>query len=190
MFLESNNRSLAKTLSWRFWATLTTAALVFLFVGEIKIALSIGAIEVILKMALYFFHERAWNKIRYGKKEIKPAVLWFTGLPAAGKTTLAMAVFKVLERKGLKVEHLDGDNIRNIFPKTGFSKEERDRHIKRVGFLASKLEKNPLRFTFNNLLSKAGVSPRQAMELMRHTELQFTMRGYTDPRSLDTASAV
>ncbi len=142
MFIESNNRSIAKTLSWRFWATLTTAALVFLFVGEIKIALSIGAIEVILKMALYFFHERAWNKIRYGKKEIKPAVLWFTGLPAAGKTTLALAVFKELERKGLKVEHLDGDNIRNIFPKTGFSKEERDRHIKRVGFLASKLEKN------------------------------------------------
>jgi len=47
-----------------------------------------------------------------------------------------------------------------------------------------------LRFTFNNLLSKAGVSPRQAMELMRHTDLQLTMKGYTDPRLLDTASAV
>ena len=169
MFIESNNRSLAKTISWRFWATLTTAALVFLFVGEIKIALSIGAIEVVLKMALYFFHERAWNKIRYGKREIKPAVLWFTGLPAAGKTTLAMAVFKELERKGLKVEHLDGDNIRNIFPKTGFSKEERDRHIKRVGFLASKLEKNGV-FVIASFISPYRVDRRKVRSLFEEDQ--------------------
>ena len=47
-----------------------------------------------------------------------------------------------------------------------------------------------LRFTFNNLLFKAGVMPHQAMELMRHTDLKLTMTAYTDPRLLDTASAV
>jgi adenylylsulfate kinase len=142
MFIEQKRRSLIKTISWRFWATLTTTALVFLFVGEVKIAVAIGGIEILVKMVLYFLHERWWNKIRFGKKEIKPAVLWFTGLSGSGKSTISEGVYAHLMKKGLKVEHLDGDSIRNIFPKTGFSKEERNQHIRRVGFLASKLEKN------------------------------------------------
>jgi adenylylsulfate kinase len=142
MFVEQKRRSVIKTLSWRVWATLTTIALVFLFVGEVKIALSIGAIEVLLKMILYFVHERFWNRIKFGKKEIKPAVFWFTGLSGSGKSTLSENFYDYLKKKGLRVEHLDGDSIRDIFPKTGFSKEDRDKHIKRIGFLASKLEKN------------------------------------------------
>lgn len=142
MFIEQKRRSIIKTISWRVWATITTAALVFLFVGEVKIALTIGGVEVVVKMALYFLHERWWNGISYGKKEIEPTVLWFTGLSGSGKSTISEAVYSKLENKGFKVEHLDGDSIRDIFPKTGFSKEERNRHIKRVGFLASKLEKN------------------------------------------------
>ena len=142
MFIEQKRRSVVKTISWRIWATLTTVALVFLFIGEFKVAFAIGGIEVITKMVLYFLHERWWNKIKFGKKEIKPAVLWFTGLSGSGKSTLAEAVFKKMKEKGLKIEHLDGDTIRDIFPKTGFSKEERNAHIRRVGFLAAKLEKN------------------------------------------------
>lgn len=142
MFIEQKRRSIIKTLSWRIWATITTVALVFLFFGEVKTAFAIGGVEVLLKMVLYFLHERWWNNIRYGKKEIKPAVLWFTGLSGSGKSTLSEAVCMHLKKKGMKVEHLDGDVIRKMFPKTGFSKQERNRHIKRVGFLASKLEEN------------------------------------------------
>lgn len=64
------------------------------------------------------------------------------GLSGSGKSTLSETLYKKLKEKGIKVEHLDGDSIRNIFPKTGFSKEERNMHIRRVGFLASKLEQN------------------------------------------------
>lgn len=71
---------------------------------------------------------------------IAPGVLWFTGLPAAGKTTLAKAIAQELRSHGCKVEELDGDAIREVFPSTGFSRKERDEHIKRVGFLASRLE--------------------------------------------------
>lgn len=152
MFIEQKRRSVIKTISWRIWATITTVALVFLFVGEFKIAAAIGGVEVVAKMILYFLHERWWNKIRYGKKEIKPAVLWFTGLSGSGKSTLSEGIFQKMKDKGLKVEHLDGDSIRDIFPKTGFSKEERDRHIKRVGFLASKLEKNGV-FVISSFIS-------------------------------------
>ena len=142
MFIEQKRRSIIKTISWRFWATVTTIALVFLFVGEVKVAFSIGAFEVVLKMILYFLHERMWNKIKFGKKDIKPAVIWFTGLSGSGKSTLSEALYQKLKNKGIKVEHLDGDAVRDIFPKTGFTKEERNRHIRRVGFLASKLEQN------------------------------------------------
>lgn len=142
MFRESNNRSILKTISWRFWATITTTALVFVFTGHYKIALAIGGIEILLKVFLYYSHERIWNKISFGKKEVKPSVIWLTGLSGAGKSTLSEAVYQKMKKKGLKVEHLDGDIVRSIFPATGFSMEERNRHVKRVGFLASLLEKN------------------------------------------------
>ena len=142
MYKEQKRRSVLKTISWRIWATLTTVALVFLFVGEVKIAFVIGGVEVIAKMVLYFLHERWWNRIKFGRKEIEPKVFWFTGLSGSGKSTLAEALYKRMKQQGYKVEHLDGDSIRDIFPRTGFSKEERNRHIRRVGFLASKLESN------------------------------------------------
>jgi adenylylsulfate kinase len=67
-------------------------------------------------------------------------VVWLTGLPAAGKTTVARGVAEVLGHRGVTVEHLDGDAIRHLFPATGFSAAERDAHVRRVGFLASRLE--------------------------------------------------
>jgi adenylylsulfate kinase len=118
--------------------------LVYIFIGTIKIALAIGGLEVVLKMLIYFVHERAWDKIRFGKREITPFVLWFTGLPCSGKTTLANVVYEKISSNGYRIQRLDGDKVRSIFPATGFSKEERKTHIQRVGFLASTLEKNAI----------------------------------------------
>lgn len=67
------------------------------------------------------------------------AVLWFTGLSGAGKTTLAQALYAHCQALR-PTELLDGDAIREVFPQTGFSPAERDAHIRRVGFLASRLE--------------------------------------------------
>ena len=69
-------------------------------------------------------------------------VIWITGLPAAGKTSIGEALTEALRKKGHRVEHLDGDRLRKLFPGTGFSREERDSHIHRVGYLAGMLEKN------------------------------------------------
>ena len=71
---------------------------------------------------------------------LEPAVVWFTGLSGAGKSAIAQAVCERLLAAGAKVEYLDGDSIRSVFPQTGYSKAERDAHVKRVGFLASRLE--------------------------------------------------
>ncbi len=67
-------------------------------------------------------------------------VLWLTGLSGSGKTTVARLVAAQLERRGLRVERLDGDDIRKMFPGTGFSKADRDLHVRRVGHMASLLE--------------------------------------------------
>jgi adenylylsulfate kinase len=64
----------------------------------------------------------------------------FTGLSGSGKSTIAARVVEQLKQQGRKVEYLDGDNIRDIFPATGFTRPERDSHIRRVGFVASRLE--------------------------------------------------
>jgi len=69
-----------------------------------------------------------------------PAVVWLTGLSGSGKSTLADWIANELRSRGVPVELLDGDGMRRVFPNTGFTKAERDAHIKRVGYLASRLE--------------------------------------------------
>jgi len=64
---EKIKRSIAKTVSWRVIGTLDTILISWLITGTIALALSIGAIELVSKMILYFFHERAWNTIKWGK---------------------------------------------------------------------------------------------------------------------------
>jgi adenylylsulfate kinase len=142
MQYETKKRSVLKALSWRTWATITTAIIVFVFTGEIALAITVGFLEVFAKMGLYFFHERLWQKIHFGKKEIPSFVLWFTGLPASGKKAVADRVYQELKKDSFKVERLDSHDVRPLFPETGFSLEEVNRHVKRAGHLCSMLEKN------------------------------------------------
>ena len=70
-------------------------------------------------------------------------VIWFTGLSGAGKSTLAEALEPVLRERGRKVEILDGDIVRtNLSKGLGFSKEDRDTNIRRIGFVAGLLARN------------------------------------------------
>jgi adenylyl-sulfate kinase len=75
--------------------------------------------------------------------EQKGFTLWFTGLSGAGKTALAQALEPELRERGLKVERLDGDIIRQSLTRDlGFSKEDRDTNIERVTFVAKLLTRN------------------------------------------------
>jgi adenylylsulfate kinase len=67
-------------------------------------------------------------------------VVWFTGLSGAGKTTVANIVEAELEQRGFVVDHLDGDIVRTHLSKgLGFSKEDRDANIQRIGWVASRV---------------------------------------------------
>ncbi len=66
--------------------------------------------------------------------------LWFTGLSGSGKTTIAHLVGPALDDRGCVVEYLDGDTVRTRLSKgLGFSKEDRDTNIERIGWVASRL---------------------------------------------------
>jgi adenylylsulfate kinase len=142
MYKEKHIRSIFKTISWRITATITTVTLVWIFTGQIETAIAVGSIEVFLKMLFYYLHERGWEKFKFGRVEVEPFLIWFTGLPDSGKTTLADLLYERLKEEDCKLERLDGTNIREIFPKTGFSREERNKHIERIGHLSSLLIKN------------------------------------------------
>ena len=66
--------------------------------------------------------------------------LWFTGLSGSGKSTIAHVVGQELDKRGAIVEYLDGDTVRTHLSKgLGFSKEDRDTNIERIGWVASRL---------------------------------------------------
>ena len=73
----------------------------------------------------------------------KGFTVWFTGLSGAGKSTLAGHMASELRRRGLNVEILDGDEVRtNLSKGLGFSKEDRDTNIKRIGYVCKLLSRN------------------------------------------------
>ncbi len=70
-------------------------------------------------------------------------VIWLTGIPGSGKSTIAKRLKEVLKSKGLCVEHLDGDEVRPwLSPEAGFSREDRVRHLRRVAFVSHLLARN------------------------------------------------
>jgi adenylyl-sulfate kinase len=75
--------------------------------------------------------------------ESRGLVLWFTGLSGAGKSTIAELVGAELERRGHDVEYLDGDVVRTHLSKgLGFSREDRDANVERIGWVASRLARH------------------------------------------------
>jgi adenylyl-sulfate kinase len=89
---------------------------------------------------------------------MKGFTLWFTGLSGSGKSTLAREIEAVLLERGLKVEVLDGDVVRTHLSKgLGFSKEDRDTNIRRIGFVCHLLARNDV------VAIAAAISPYRAI---------------------------
>ncbi len=65
---EKHKRSVAKAVTWRVIASVTTMSLVYIFTGELELTATIGVFDVTLKMLFYYLHERAWNKTLWGKE--------------------------------------------------------------------------------------------------------------------------
>src|SRR5687767_6085879 len=76
-------------------------------------------------------------------KGVTSPVIWLTGLPGSGKTTIAKALAPKIESMGLRVELLDGDAVRKeLSPDLGFTKQDREKHAMRVVYLCRLLSRN------------------------------------------------
>lgn len=67
---EKHYRSIVKAVSWRTVGTIDTMIVSYFITGNIVMAVSIGSVEVLTKMALYYLHERAWNKTNFGRIKV------------------------------------------------------------------------------------------------------------------------
>jgi len=144
MYKETNKRSLVKGVTWRVVATTTTMVIVYVFFGRLDLAIATGLLESVLKIGLFWLHEKAWFKVRWGKKRIEPFNLWFTGLPLSGKTTIADKVFDQLEKLDIPIERIDSKDIRDLIPGIGYSRDDRNRHMHRIGNLVCTLQNNSI----------------------------------------------
>ena len=91
-------------------------------------------------MISHIHPEGTWEKF---PDSAEGAIVWFTGLSGAGKSTIAREVYNELWARGVKVELLDGDELRKELCKDlGFTQEDRDENIRRVGVVASMLARN------------------------------------------------
>ncbi len=64
---ETRRRSLAKAISWRIFAAIITACVALVMTHQLEFAAKIGVIDTTVKLLVYFLHERAWNKLNYGR---------------------------------------------------------------------------------------------------------------------------
>jgi adenylyl-sulfate kinase len=92
------------------------------------------------------------------KERYEGFTLWLTGMSGAGKTTISSLLEKWLRRHGARVERLDGDEVRKHLSKgLGFSREDRDENIRRIGFVAELLSRNGV------IAIVAAISPYRAL---------------------------
>ena len=65
--MESHSRSIAKALTWRVIALIITASIAWMVTGQLRVAVCIGAADALVKIGIYYVHERAWNRVHFGR---------------------------------------------------------------------------------------------------------------------------
>ena len=139
--IDSPKRSITKAASWRLFALIFLSLISFLITGDEKKALIITVLYHSIQIIFYFIHERVWTRIGWGKTS--GLCIQMTGMSGAGKSTLSLEVANRLRDRGYKVEIIDGDEYREgLCNDLGFSKEDRNANIRRLGFVSKVLARN------------------------------------------------
>lgn len=127
-----------KAVVYRFYSSAVSLVLVYVITGKMELALTVGVVDFLVKICTYMFFDLVWGHLFFRRH--KPAVIWLTGLSGAGKSTIANDLITKLRSKQQPCLLLDGDELRELFPNTGFDKESRLKHMQRTTQLAAFLE--------------------------------------------------
>ena len=139
--IDTRKRSFTKAVIWKVLGLIALTLVAFIITGSIKQTGFVAIIYHFLMLCLFMLHERVWNAIRWGKT--KGMFIQMTGMSGAGKTTLARVVGDRLREQGYLVEVIDGDEYRSgLCNDLGFSKEDRNTNIRRLGFVSKVLARN------------------------------------------------
>ena len=133
-----NKQKVIKAVTYRVYSSLITFIISLILTQNFIISISIGVLDSILKIFTYDLFVVLW--LKFSGLHAKPAVIFLTGLSGSGKTTIAKALMKKLQQKGIVPVLLDGDEIRNVIKQTGFDEQSRKNHNLNVGYMASLLE--------------------------------------------------
>lgn len=185
MYKDTNKRSIVKGISWRAIATTTTIIIVYFFFGRLDLAIAAGLLETVLKVGLYWAHERAWFKITWGRKRIEPFNLWFTGLPLSGKSIIADKVYKELERLHIPIERIDSKDVRELIPDIGYTRVDRNRHMHRIGHLIKTLQNNSIS-TVASFVSPYKESRRAIREMVKNNIIVYVKADIETCKRRDT----
>ena len=154
--IDSRKRSMTKAVIWKSLGIVILSLLTWFITGSLH-DMTLVAVSYHLFMSfIYFIHEQVWNSIKWGKT--KGIFIQMTGLSGAGKSTLSEIVATRLRKRGIKVEVIDGDRYReNLCQDLGFSKEDRNTNIRRLGFVGKQLAKN------NIVVIMAAINPYEEL---------------------------
>jgi len=133
-----NKLKLIKAVVYRFYSSIITFLVAYIFTNNFVASLSIGLVDSLVKIFSYYFFDEMWG--RFTGFKTKPAVIFLTGLSGSGKTTIAKALVEKYKKKGVTPILLDGDEIRKVIHQNGFDEESRKKHNLNVGYMASLLE--------------------------------------------------
>ena len=133
-----NKLKLIKAVVYRFYSSIITFIIAYLFTKNLVASISIGIIDSLIKVFSYYAFDEIWARLTGFKT--KPAVIFLTGLSGSGKTTIARALVEKYKKQGVVPVLLDGDEIRKVIHQTGFDEESRKKHNLNVGYMASLLE--------------------------------------------------
>jgi len=139
--IDKRERSVVKAFSWRVIAALVLGFIAYGITQDVHQTSIITVVYHGIQVGAFFLHERIWNYVNWGRT--RGIFIQMTGLSGSGKSTIAKQVQKNLARKGFRVEVIDGDEYREGLCKDlGFSKEDRNTNIRRLGFVGKVLSRN------------------------------------------------
>ena len=181
---DKKERSIAKAFSWRGLAVLALGAITYGITDDMHQTSIITIIYHGLQVGIFFFHERIWSHVNWGRTT--GLFIQMTGLSGAGKSTIAKKVQKGLIKKGFRVEVIDGDEYREgLCSDLGFSKEDRNTNIRRLGFVGKVLARNDV-ITIMSAINPYEEIRKELRELSGKSRTVFINCGLEELKKRDT----
>jgi len=152
------------------------------FFNRLDLAIAARVIESIVKIALYWAHERVWFRINWGTKKVIPFNLWFTGLSIEKTTVIANTIYQEFQKIKIPIKKLDRKELKDITTDIDFNKQISNTKLHKICNLIQLLQKNSIS-TISSLTTQ-NIGQYQIIEEMNDNNIficsQSNLKPYTN----------